>query len=152
MGVLESIKVKQENFPYRKKYEDFYRLYEILSPGFAEGRYDTMPESTREMKRDESNPKGFKMLSEEIIKRVFSPLDQSEYSHFYKCGRTKILKMAEVRAALQASRNKASAIYDKYSRMIKRSYTVASADERPIIRLASLIKLQKAMKKWYQKI
>ena len=25
MGVLESIKVKQVNFPYRKKYNDFYK-------------------------------------------------------------------------------------------------------------------------------
>ena len=37
MGVLESIKVKQENFPYRKKYEDFYRIYELLSPGYSDG-------------------------------------------------------------------------------------------------------------------
>jgi myosin heavy subunit len=47
MGVLESIKVKQENFPYRKKYEEFYRIYELLSPAYAEGRYDLMSDSDK---------------------------------------------------------------------------------------------------------
>ena len=42
MGVLESIKVKQENFPYRKSYEEFYKQYELLSPAYSEGRYAMM--------------------------------------------------------------------------------------------------------------
>lgn len=47
MGVLESIKVKQENFPYRKKYEEFYKIYELLSPAYVEGRYDLLSESQK---------------------------------------------------------------------------------------------------------
>ena len=42
MGVLESIRVKQENFPYRYKYEEFYKAFELLSPAYVEGRYDLM--------------------------------------------------------------------------------------------------------------
>lgn len=42
MGVLESIRVKQENFPYRYKYEEFYKNFELLSPAYVEGRYDLM--------------------------------------------------------------------------------------------------------------
>jgi len=30
MGVLESIKVKQINYPYRRTYQDFYERYEQL--------------------------------------------------------------------------------------------------------------------------
>jgi myosin heavy subunit len=51
MGVLESIKVKQENFPYRKKYEDFYRIYELLSPAYVEGRYDLMSAAEKSSKK-----------------------------------------------------------------------------------------------------
>lgn len=47
MGVLESIKVKQENFPYRRKHEEFYKAYELLSPAYADGRYDLMSEEVR---------------------------------------------------------------------------------------------------------
>ena len=67
MGVLESIKVKQENFPYRKKYEEFYRIYELLSPAYVNGRYDMMSENERATK-------DWNKLSKEIVERVFSPL------------------------------------------------------------------------------
>lgn len=50
MGVLESIKVKQENFPYRKKYEDFYKIYELLSPAYVEGKYDLMTDEVKKGK------------------------------------------------------------------------------------------------------
>ena len=50
MGVLESIRVKQENFPYRYKYEDFYKSFELLSPAYVEGRYDLMTEDQRATK------------------------------------------------------------------------------------------------------
>mmetsp|Transcript_29119 Transcript_29119/g.28163 ORF Transcript_29119/g.28163 Transcript_29119/m.28163 type:complete len:96 (+) Transcript_29119:1919-2206(+) len=32
MGVLESVSLKQKNFPYRKGFEEFYAKYELLSP------------------------------------------------------------------------------------------------------------------------
>ena len=39
MGVLESVELKQRNFPFRKKFQDFYAEYELLSPRFAQIRY-----------------------------------------------------------------------------------------------------------------
>ena len=39
MGVMESVALKQKNFPFRKKFEDFYAEYEILSPRYAQVRY-----------------------------------------------------------------------------------------------------------------
>jgi myosin heavy subunit len=42
MGVLESVDLKQKNFPYRKNYEEFYSRYELLSPLYGQCRYDNM--------------------------------------------------------------------------------------------------------------
>lgn len=69
MGVLESIRVKQENFPYRYKYEDFYRLYELLSQEYVNGRYDLMSEVVKRGKDSE-----WKGYGQEIIKKAFGPL------------------------------------------------------------------------------
>jgi hypothetical protein len=52
-------------------------------------------------------------------------MDAAEYSRFYACGKTKILKMGEIKAVLDASKTKASEKYDKNSRMIKRVYMLA---------------------------
>ena len=48
MGVLESIKVKQVNFPRRMKYAEFYKEYELLSPAYGKGRYDLLSEFEKE--------------------------------------------------------------------------------------------------------
>jgi myosin heavy subunit len=42
MGVLESVDLKQKNFPYRKKYEEFYARYELLGPLYGTCRYEKM--------------------------------------------------------------------------------------------------------------
>jgi myosin heavy subunit len=39
MGVMESVALKQKNFPFRKKFEEFYAEYELLSPRYAQVRY-----------------------------------------------------------------------------------------------------------------
>jgi len=39
MGVLESVELKQKNFPFRKKFQEFYAEYEILSPRYTKERY-----------------------------------------------------------------------------------------------------------------
>lgn len=46
MGVLESVDLKQKNFPFRKKYEEFYARYEILGPLYGTVRYDKMADKT----------------------------------------------------------------------------------------------------------
>jgi len=40
MGVLESVKLKQDNFPFRKKFQEFYKEYELISDNFALQRYE----------------------------------------------------------------------------------------------------------------
>jgi myosin heavy subunit len=39
MGVLESVELKQKNFPFRKKFIEFYQEYELLSPRFSTIRF-----------------------------------------------------------------------------------------------------------------
>ena len=39
MGVMESVDLKQKNFPFRKRFEEFYAEYELLSPRYAQVRY-----------------------------------------------------------------------------------------------------------------
>jgi myosin heavy subunit len=39
MGVMESVALKQKNFPFRKKFEEFYSEFELLSPKYAQKRY-----------------------------------------------------------------------------------------------------------------
>ena len=134
MGVLESIKVKQENFPYRKKHEEFYRLYELLSPAYTEGRYDLMTEEQKASKR-------WEILCQEILDRVFSPLQKEEYQKYFAAGKTKILMMAECRAVLEQSRMKASRKYDKMSRMLKRAYKMQDANQEMIVRKLCLVRI-----------
>lgn len=120
MGVLESIRVKQENFPTRKKYEEFYRLYEILSPAYGEGRYGMMTDQQKASK-------DWHQLSTEIMERAFAPLEKSAYEASYALGKTKILMNAEIREVLERSRIKASTVYDKNSQKLKRSYVLTKA-------------------------
>ena len=59
MGVLESVDLKQKNFPFRKKFEEFYSEYELLSPRFATIRYYQM--------KQRNSPEDFEALSKDIV-------------------------------------------------------------------------------------
>lgn len=121
MGVLESIRVKQENFPYRYKYEDFYRTYELLSDEYVKGRYDLMDDATKA-------GKDWKSLSEQIIKTVFKPLNPDEYSKYLAFGLTKLMMHSECKLVIEDSKMIASKKYDKMARFVKRSYALAKAN------------------------
>jgi myosin heavy subunit len=103
MGVLESIRVKQENFPYRYKYEDFYRNYELLSPEYTKGRYDLMTESDRRSKEDK-----WPQYAEEILKVAFAPMQAEEWAHLKANGVTRLLMHAECKMVLDKCKSKAS--------------------------------------------
>lgn len=46
MGVMESVDLKQKNFPFRKRFEEFYAEYELLSPRYAQVRYYQMDKAS----------------------------------------------------------------------------------------------------------
>ena len=128
MGVLESIKVKQENFPYRKKYEDFYKIYELLSPAYVEGKYDLMSEEVKKTKQ-------WNELTKQIMDRVFAPLKKEEYERFFALGKTKIMKMGETRAVLQACRQKAVSLTLQvvYSIFLERQIRQVQQDNQEVL-------------------
>lgn len=122
MGVLESIKVKQENYPYRKTFEEFYKQYELLSDEYANGKYSMM-------KPEKKMSINWRQRTEDIITKVFSALGNAdEYNKFYAMGKTKILQMSEIKSVLDASKLKASLDYDRHSKLLKRSFKLVSAD------------------------
>lgn len=145
MGVLESIKVKQENFPYRRTFEDFYKQYELLSPAYADGRYSMMSD-------DEKNRKDWRKLVAEIVERVFAPMQPEEYERFYKIGKTKILQMSEVREVLNQAKVQASLVYDVHSTMLKRAYKLMQADTEFRIKMIHIRRIQRQIRKTYQRI
>jgi len=57
MGVLESIDLKQKNFPFRKSFEEFYSRFELLSSRFGQERYYQMDKFRTD----------FQALSKEIL-------------------------------------------------------------------------------------
>ncbi|CAI2359384.1 unnamed protein product [Moneuplotes crassus] len=74
MGVLESIEVKQKNFPYRRKFQDFFHRYEDLCNSTASKRYDTLV-------KEGAN---FKKLCEEILETCFRGLANGLFAFGHK--------------------------------------------------------------------
>jgi len=105
MGVLESVALKQKNFPYRKKFEEFYAEYEILHARFAEKRYYQM----------EKGSEDFGSMAGEIVLKTM----QGCGAEFYAVGNTKILMMPETKAVLETAKNKASEKRDKAAAFLK---------------------------------
>ena len=94
MGVLESVELKQKNFPFRKKFEEFYAEFELLSPRFAQVRYMQM----------DKNSEDFEGMSKKIVTESMKGLA----ADFYALGNTKILMMPEVKDILMQCKAKAS--------------------------------------------
>ena len=92
MGILESIDVKQKNYPFRKNFEEFYHRYELLSPLYGTMRYDQMPKNS-----------DFRSMSESILKEALNGLG----GEFYAVGKTKILMRNELVALLEKAKYKA---------------------------------------------
>ena len=79
MGVLESVDLKQKNFPFRKKFEEFYAEYELLSPHYAVERYYQMNKASVD----------FKSKVQEIFALCLLGLGQDKYA----VGNSKVLMM-----------------------------------------------------------
>lgn len=108
MGVLESVELKQKNFPFRKKFMEFYQEYELLSPRFAEVRFFQMNKNTED----------FDGLSKAIVIDAMKGLG----TDFYANGVTKILMMPETKAILDACKTKASASRNEASDILKKAF------------------------------
>ena len=112
MGVLESVDLKQKNFPFRKKFEEFYSDFELLSPRFAQLRYYQM--------KQQRSPENWESLSREIMGTQMQGLGQE----FYAIGRCKILMMPQIRSVLEKCKEKASLKRDASAVVLKEAFSV----------------------------
>lgn len=83
MGVLESVDLKQKNYPFRKKFEEFYAEYELLSPRYAAVRYYQMDKASED----------FKAHIVQIFEQCLLGMGMDKYA----IGNTKVLMMPQIK-------------------------------------------------------
>lgn len=59
---------------------------------------------------------------------------------------------AEAKAVVDSSRGKAALQYDKRCKLLKRSYSLMRARDKMRLKIRSLIKIQREVKRWYQRL
>ena len=106
MGVLESIEVKQKNYPYRRKFNEFYHRYEDLCPSTASQRYHTLEEAGAD----------FRKLSEEILQCTFRGLADGLFAF----GHQKVFLKNELVQVLEKARFKAQEKFAKSVNVIQK--------------------------------
>mmetsp|Transcript_3877 Transcript_3877/g.4534 ORF Transcript_3877/g.4534 Transcript_3877/m.4534 type:complete len:154 (+) Transcript_3877:2402-2863(+) len=117
MGVLESVDLKQKNYPFRKKFEEFYAEYELLSSRYSAMRYYQM--------KAQGAAEPWKQHTDEIFAKCLLGLGLSDKK--YAVGDTKVLMMPEVKQVLDSCLMKASKEYTMRARKIKESFCCFSA-------------------------
>ena len=110
MGVLESVDLKQKNFPFRRKFEEFYSEYEILSPRYATVRYYQMDKSAED----------FESMAKEIISGTMA----GQGREFYEIGNFKILMMPEIKTVLDLAKARAAEKRDYASNALKEGFNI----------------------------
>lgn len=93
MGVLESIEVKQKNFPYRRKFSEFYQRYEDLCSISGTKRYSTLVSENAD----------FKSLAEKVLSETFRDLAEGLFAFGYN----KLFLKNELVQVLEKARIKA---------------------------------------------
>lgn len=110
MGVLESIRVKQINFPYRARFMDFYQNYEVLGSQSATMRFQRLKEQGAD----------FKELSVRIMNEVF----QGEGQGKFEIGQTKIFMKAAMLSVIEDCLRKVKKKKDACITRIKYSFYI----------------------------
>lgn len=105
MGVLESVDLKQKNYPFRKKFEEFYADYELLSPRYSQVRYYQMDKAMED----------FKAHVVEIFALCLLGLGKDKYA----IGNTKVLMMPQIKQVLDKCLEKASEMRNRQAKVIK---------------------------------
>jgi hypothetical protein len=113
MGVMESVALKQKNFPFRKKFEEFYSDFELLSPRYAQKRYYQMDKGSEDFQ---------KLACDIVIESM-----QGCGKEYYALGTTKILMMPEARTVIEECMKKAAEKRDKAAAVLKRAYSFLMA-------------------------
>ena len=110
MGVLESVDLKQKNFPFRRKFDDFYEEYELLSPKYATIRYKQMNKAEYDF--------------ETMSKQIMSSTMQGCGNEFYAWGRFKILMMPDAKVVLEKAKDKAAYQRNLSAEALKKAFCI----------------------------
>ena len=107
MGVLESIEVKQKNYPYRRKFVEFYQRYEDLCSASATKRFEEYVAAKAD----------FEQLSRKILNETFQGYAENMYAFGYKkvfCKNELIYVMEKARAKAQEKKTKACKLIKQF--------------------------------------
>ena len=113
MGVLESVDLKQKNYPFRKKFEEFYAEYELLSPRYAEKRYYQMDKMAEDFKGH--------------VVQIFEMYLLGMGTDKYAIGNSKVLMMPQIKQVLDRCMEKAAAARNSKARVLKQAFMVFNA-------------------------
>lgn len=110
MGVLESVDLKQKNYPFRKKFEEFYAEYELLSPRYATIRYYQMDKGAED----------FKAHTIQIFEICLLGMGTDKYA----IGNSKVLMMPQIKQVLDRCMEKASLMRNQQAKVLKQAFLV----------------------------
>ena len=105
MGVLESVDLKQKNYPFRKKFEEFYADYELLSPRFATVRYYQMDKQAEDFRAH--------------VAQIFDQCLLGLGKDLYAIGNSKVLLQPQIKQVLDKCMEKASMMRNMKAKVLK---------------------------------
>jgi len=131
MGVLESIEVKQKNFPFRRKFNEFYHRYEDLCSISSSKRYDMLIGENAD----------FKQLCEQVLKETLRDFADELYAF----GHVKIFCKNELILVLEKARSKAQQKKSTSVNMIQQCFRIQMSK---LAHKDKMIKIRRIQKFW----
>lgn len=133
MGVLESIAVKQKNFPYRRKFTEFYQRYEDLCSISASKRYNILVAENAD----------FRSLCQKILDETFRGLADKLYAF----GHHKVFLKNELVQVLEKARYKAQEKKSKAVNLIQRCFQIQMAKLAHKDKMIKIVRIQRFWRK-----
>lgn len=129
MGVLESIEVKQKNFPYRRKFVEFYQRYEDLCSTSASKRFEVMVQEGAD----------FEKLCHQIIEETL----RGHAEGLYAFGHRKIFLKNELVQVIEKARSKAQEKKSKSVNIIQKCFHIQRSQYQHKDRMIKVRRIQR---------
>jgi len=129
MGVLESIEVKQKNYPYRRKFIDFYRRYEDLCSASASKRFAAY----------EAEGADFEKLCKQLLDETLHGLADG----LFEFGHRKVFLKNELVLVLEKARSKVQEKKAKAVNLIKHFFNIHLSKYKHKDKMIKVIRIQR---------
>ena len=133
MGVLESIEVKQKNYPYRRKFMEFYQRYEDLCSTSATKRFEQLVLEGAD----------FRKLCEQIMEETLRGTAEG----LFEFGHTKVFCKNELVYVLEKARSKAQEKKSKACNLVKTFFDLHLAKYRHQDKIIKVVRIQRFWRK-----